>query len=75
MPAATRHTFGAGTAWYLSTLLSDDALSTLLSSIAGEADGVPLGSPGVSVTRRRAGDGESWLFAFNHGEAPALVPA
>jgi beta-galactosidase len=74
LPAVTRHSFGAGTAWYLSTLLSDDALTTLLGSIAREADGIPLRSPGVSVTLRRAKDGQSWLFAFNCGDAPALVP-
>ena len=45
LPALTRHSFGAGTAWYLSTLLSDDALTTLLGSIAGEACGA---SPGVA---------------------------
>ena len=75
LPALTRHSFGAGTAWYLSTLLSDDALTTLLGSIAGEACGASPGSPGVSVTRRRTADGRSWLFAFNHGDAPASVPA
>ena len=35
---------------------------------------MPLGPPGVSVTLRRAEGGQSWLFAFNHGDAPALVP-
>ena len=75
LPAVTRHSFLAGTAWYLSTLLSDNALTTLLGSIIGEAGGVPPGSPGVSVTRRRAADGQSWLFAFNYGDGPASVPA
>jgi beta-galactosidase len=75
LPAVTRHSFGAGTAWYLSTLPSDDALTTLLGPIARAAGCVPLEPPGVCVTLRRAEDGQSWRFAFNHGEAPALVPA
>ena len=74
LPAVTRHSFLAGTAWYLSTLPSDNALTTLLGSIIGEAGGVPPGSPGVSVTRRRAADGQSWLFAFNYRDGPASVP-
>jgi beta-galactosidase len=73
LPAVTRHSFLAGTAWYLSTLLPDNALTTLLGSIIGEAGGVPPGSPGVSVTRRRVTDGQSWLFAFNYGDGPASV--
>jgi beta-galactosidase len=75
LPAVTRHSFGAGTAWYLSTLPSDDALTALLGSIVREAGAVSPGTPGISVTRRRAADGRSWLFAFNHGDAPASVPA
>jgi beta-galactosidase len=71
----TRHSFGAGTAWYLSTLPSDDTLTTLLGPIAQAAGCAPLDPPGVSVTLRRAADGQSWLLAFNHGDAPALVPA
>ena len=74
LPAVTKHSFGAGTAWYLSTLLSCDGLTALLGEIAGAAS--ILGSlPGVSVTRRVADDGRSWLFAFNHGPAAASVPA
>jgi len=74
LPAVTKHSFGAGTAWYLSTLLSDDALTALLGSIA-DAAGVPASPPGVSVTRREGTDGRSWLFAFNHGSSAAWVPA
>ena len=74
LPAVTKHSFCAGTAWYLSTLLSDDALAALLGSIAGAA-GVPASPPGVSVTRREGADGRSWLFAFNHGSSAARVPA
>ena len=75
LPAVTRHSFGAGTAWYLSTLLAGDALTELLGEIAAVAGAAPAGPPGVSVTRRRAADGRSWLFAFNHGELAATVSA
>jgi beta-galactosidase len=74
LPAVTKHSFGTGTAWYLSTLLSDDALTALLGEIASAA-GIVGSPPGVSVTRREASDGRSWLFAFNHGDGPASVPA
>ena len=74
LPAVTRHAFGQGTAWYLSTLLSDDSLAALLGEIATEA-GVPLGPPGVSVTVRRAEGGQSWLLAFNHGTDRAALPS
>ena len=74
LPAVTRHSFGTGTAWYLSTLLSDDALTGLLGSIAEDA-GLVGSPPGVSVTRRAAADGRSWQFAFNHGSSAASVPA
>jgi beta-galactosidase len=66
LPAVTRHAFGQGTAWYLSTLLSEDALAALLGEVAAAADCVPDGPPGVSTTIRRDEDGRSWLFAFNH---------
>jgi len=74
LPAVTKHSFGTGTAWYLSTLLSDDALTALLGEIASAA-GIVGSPPRVSVTRREASDGRSWLFAFNHGDGPASVPA
>jgi beta-galactosidase len=71
-PAVTRHAFGDGTAWYLSTLPDPAALRALLSRAAGEA-GVrpPLpGLPaGVEAVRRGA-----WLFLLNHRREPAAVP-
>ena len=77
LPAVTRHAFGAGTAWYLSTLLSADDLTALLLGIAAEAGVLPASPapPGVSVTRRRDGRGRSWLCALNHGTAMATLPA
>ena len=77
LPAVTRHAFGAGTAWYLSTLLSAGDLTAVLRGIAAEAGVRPASPapPGVSVTRRRDGSGRSWLCALNHGTAMATLPA
>ncbi|GAA3638249.1 beta-galactosidase [Streptomyces chitinivorans] len=71
-PAITRHPFGDGTAWYLSTLPDPAALRALLSRAAGEAGlrpplpGLPTG---VEAVRRGA-----WLFLLNHRREPATVP-
>jgi beta-galactosidase len=77
LPAITRHAFGAGTVWYLSTQLAADDLAALLRGVATEAGTLPasVAPPGVSLTRRRDGDGRSWLFAVNHGGAAATLPA
>ncbi|WP_420823596.1 beta-galactosidase [Streptosporangium subroseum] len=53
LPAVTRNRYGAGTALYLSTRLTDDAYARLLG----------LRPAPVELVRR----GE-WLFAINHGE-------
>jgi beta-galactosidase len=78
LPAVTRHAFGAGTAWYQSTLLADDAQSALLrtaAAAAGLRSELPDTPPGVTVTRRHDGSGRSWLFAFNHSDRAATLPA
>jgi beta-galactosidase len=78
LPAVTRNSVGGGVAWYLSTWLTDRAHDALLPAIAAASGvrptlaGVP---PGVDVTRRHGQDGTSWLFAFNHTDAPVTVPA
>ncbi|MBG0562989.1 beta-galactosidase [Actinoplanes aureus] len=70
-PAVTRNRYGAGTAWYVSTGLTDDGLGRLLSRVADEA-GVPPVLPGLPapVEAVRRGD---LLFLFNHGIAAATV--
>ncbi|SNT64533.1 beta-galactosidase [Asanoa hainanensis] len=71
-PAVTRHGVGAGSAWYVSTRLADDAYTDLLGAIAAEAGAEPVRPrppAGVELVRRVAGD-RSWLFAINHGETP-----
>ena len=69
-PAVTRHSFGAGTAWYVSTTPDAETLSTLLATAAREAGVVPAADvpPGVEVVRR--GDR---LFVINHGSCDVTV--
>ncbi|MFV2020747.1 beta-galactosidase [Micromonospora sp. LOL_023] len=76
-PAVTRRRVGAGTAWYLSTRLDDDAYRGLLAVAAAEARVAPVlpGAPaGVEAVRRVSGD-RRWLFLFNHGSTAAEVDA
>jgi beta-galactosidase len=78
LPAVTRHRFGAGTAWYVSTLLANEPLERLLRAAAAAAglDGAGAAAPpGAAVSRRTDGNGRSWLFAFNHGDAMVTLPA
>ena len=80
-PALTRHAFGMGTGWYLSTRLDDDGYAKLIdrllveSGVTAELPGLP---PGVEAVRRhgtRDGRATSWLFLLNHGSAPVVLPA
>lgn len=78
LPAVTRHAFGAGTAWYLSTLLAADDLTALLRDIATAAGLLPASDtapPSVAVSRRHDGEDRSWLLAVNHSTAPATLRA
>ena len=68
-PAVTRHEFGAGVAWYLSTRLDDPAYGRLLADAARAAGAVPP-QPGIEAVRRG-----SWLFLLNHSDEPVTVPA
>jgi beta-galactosidase len=78
LPAVTRHRFGAGTAWYVSTLPANEPLEQLLRAAATAAGLDRAGAaapPGAAVSRRTDGNGRSWLFAFNHGDAMVTLPA
>ncbi|MFC7328411.1 beta-galactosidase [Marinactinospora rubrisoli] len=71
LPAVTRHRHGAGTAWYVSTRLSDDAFGRLLGLAAPHVAGAPGAGAvpaGVEVVRRHR-DGTAWVFVLNHTEA------
>lgn len=76
-PAVTRHQFGQGSAWYLSTQLEDDAYAALLGSVLAAAEVGPEIAdppPGVEAVRRHAQDGRSWLFLLNHGDTARHLP-
>jgi beta-galactosidase len=76
-PAVTRHGFGAGTGWYVSTRLDDPAYASLIGRVLAETGVTPVlpGLPsGVEAVRRHAADGRSWLFVLNHTDRTAEVP-
>jgi beta-galactosidase len=76
LPAITRHAFGAGTAWYLSTLLPAGELTAALRAVAAAAGiGPSAAPPGVRMTRRRDEQGRSWMCVVSHSTAPVTVPA
>jgi len=69
-PAITRHSYGAGTAWYVSTQLwSASFLADVLRS-AGVEPVVAALPAGVDAVRRGA-----HLFVFNHLDEPVKIPA
>ena len=65
-PAITRHAYGAGTAWYLST--QPRSLHDILRT-AGVSPVLPGLPPGVDAVRRGR-----YLFVFNHGDTPTVLP-
>ncbi|MGA8979703.1 MAG: beta-galactosidase [Pedococcus sp.] len=74
-PAITRRSTGTGAAWYLSTLLDDPALGSLLDQVTA-AGGVTVTAAvpaGVEAVRRRGEDG-SWLFLVNDTTSEQQVP-
>ncbi|MDG4797738.1 beta-galactosidase [Micromonospora sp. WMMD1082] len=77
MPAVTRHRYGAGTAWYVSTRPDDTTYRRLLDTAArtaGIAPVCPAAPEGVEAVRRRNGNA-SWLFLLNHTDREQRVPA
>ena len=77
-PAITRNSFGAGTAWYVSTHLDEGARDRLIAAAAAQAGAGPVvagAPPGVEIVRRHGDGGRSWLFVLNHTPGPAVVDA
>ncbi|MFC1440290.1 beta-galactosidase [Streptacidiphilus sp. N1-10] len=73
-PAITRHSLGAGHAWYVSTRLSPAQLAPVL-ALAGQDARLPDRSEllhDVEVVRRSGAEGD-YLFAINHTAAEAKV--
>ncbi|PWI12776.1 beta-galactosidase [Streptomyces sp. Act143] len=76
-PALTRHRFGTGTGWYLSTRLDDAGYAALVARLLDET-GVAPEAPGlpaqVEAVLRRAPDGRSWRVLINHRPEPVPLP-
>ncbi len=76
-PALTRHRFGAGQGWYLSTTLDDPGYAALIGRLLAET-GVdrdrPELPPGVEAVTRHAADGRRWQFVLNHRAEAVPVP-
>ncbi|MFD1147062.1 beta-galactosidase [Saccharothrix hoggarensis] len=70
-PAVTRAVRGAGSAWYVGTLLDDAGVASVVRSTLAEHDLLgPLADvPDVEVAERVTPDGVRHLFVLNHGEA------
>jgi len=78
-PAITRNAWGAGSAWYVATLLEPEAFRGLLGRVAAEAGVRPAavvrgGDGALEVVRRRGSDA-SYLFVVNHGDTVAVAEA
>ncbi|MEV3854754.1 beta-galactosidase [Streptomyces sp. NPDC050095] len=74
-PAITRHAYGAGTAWYVSTRLGASDLDTVLASAladAGVGDRPEL--PRDVEVLTRAGATGRYVFVINHTPDEAKVP-
>ncbi|GGU28270.1 beta-galactosidase [Lentzea flava] len=70
-PAVTRHPFGRGSAWYVSTCLGEDGLDAVLLAACAEAGISSRDLPrDVEVVERGR-----HLFAINHSRGTELVPA
>jgi len=76
-PALTRHRFGTGQGWYLSTHLDDADYGALVARVLDEA-GVGPEMPGlppqVEAVTRHAPDGRRWRFLINHSAEPVSLP-
>ncbi|MFJ7244694.1 beta-galactosidase [Kitasatospora sp. NPDC098652] len=74
-PALTRHAFGSGHGWYLSTRLDDAGYAALVERLlaaAGAAPELPGLPRGVEAVTRHAPDGRAWHLLLNH--RPEAVP-
>lgn len=77
VPSLTRHAVGSGAAWYLATFPDRDGIESIVDRLLAESGVAPvaLADSGVELTRRRAADGASFLFAINHSRSSASVQA
>ncbi|WP_066294182.1 beta-galactosidase [Arthrobacter sp. B6] len=75
VPSLTRHAVGTGAAWYLATFPDRDGIESIVDRLLAESGVSPVAQAdtGVELTRRRAADGSSFLFAINHSRSSATV--
>ena len=68
-PAVTRHRYGRGHAWYVSTRLAGTDLDAVLRPVLADAAVTPRADlpEQVEVVRRRVPGGHSYLAVLNHG--------
>ncbi|MGY6499262.1 MAG: beta-galactosidase [Microcella sp.] len=73
-PAITRRTHGDATAWYVGTVLADNALARLLAEVC-ESASVPVAEvgPDADLVVRR-GPHARYTFVINHGARPVTSP-
>jgi beta-galactosidase len=72
-PAITRHPFGDGAAWYVSTRLDVDALAPVLRAVYQDAGVEPPDLPEDVEVVVRHGREADYLVAINHSEHDAKV--
>jgi len=73
-PAVTRHAYGDGVAWYVSTELTVAGLRELLADVLAGAGITRPGFPDTVELVRRHAPECSYLFIINHGEEAVTVP-
>ncbi|MDN0198857.1 beta-galactosidase [Streptomyces sp. S.PNR 29] len=76
-PALTRHRFGTGQGWYLSTRLDDADYGSLIGRLLKETGiepELPGQPPGVEAVTRHAADGRHWHFLINHRTDAVPLP-
>lgn len=76
-PALTRHRFGAGRGWYLSTRLDDADYAAPVARLldeTGVGPEVPGLPPRVETVTRHAPDGRRRRFLISHRTEPVPLP-
>jgi beta-galactosidase len=73
-PALTRHHFGAGRGWYLSTRLDDAGYAALVARLLDETGVGLAGQPEVESVTRHGSGGRGWQILLNHGAEPVPLP-
>ncbi|QLH26474.1 beta-galactosidase [Streptomyces sp. Rer75] len=74
-PAVTRNSFGEGSAWYVATRLSPQAMRALTDEVCRTAEAGPVlpGLPGQVQATVREGDGGRFVLLLNHGREEVEV--